>query len=98
MVRPYAVFANPPGDDEIFVILFENFKNVCQGTFELCISMFFDVETRSDYLSFGIPYKNVCFLYGVPGSGKTSLIDALASEFSCDIYMLPITGDADDIA
>ncbi len=60
------------------------------------ISMFFDVETRSDYLSFGIPYKNVCFLYGVPGSGKTSLIDALASEFSCDIYMLPITGDADD--
>ena len=40
MVRPYAVFANPPGDDEIFVILFENFENVCQGTFELCVSMF----------------------------------------------------------
>lgn len=57
------------------------------------ISIFFNKETRSDYLSFGIPYKNVCFLYGIPGSGKTSLIDALASEFSCDIYILPINGN-----
>ena len=57
------------------------------------ISIFFNKETRSDYLSFGIPYKNVCFLYGIPGSGKTSLIDALASEFSCDIYILPISGN-----
>ena len=57
------------------------------------IDIFFNKETRSDYLSFGIPYKNVCFLYGIPGSGKTSLIDALASEFSCDIYILPISGN-----
>ena len=57
------------------------------------ISIFFNKETRSDYLSFGIPYKNVCFLYGIPGAGKTSLIDALASEFSCDIYILPINGN-----
>ena len=57
---------------------------------------FFDSETRSEYLSFGIPYKNVCFLYGIPGSGKTSLIDSLASEFSCDIYILPLTGNIDD--
>jgi len=60
------------------------------------IATFFDKETRSEYLTFGIPYKNVCFLYGVPGSGKTSLIDALASEFSCDIYILPLTGQIDD--
>ena len=29
------------------------------------ISIFFNKETRSDYLSFGIPYKNVCFLYSI---------------------------------
>ena len=62
------------------------------------ISTFFDKKTRSEYLTYGIPYKNVCFLYGVPGSGKTSLIDALASEFACDVYILPITGDIDDTA
>lgn len=60
------------------------------------ISTFFDTKTRNEYLSFGIPYKNVCFLYGVPGSGKTSLIDSIASEFSCDIYILPLSGDIDD--
>ena len=60
------------------------------------ITTFFDSETRNEYLSFGIPYKNVCFLYGIPGSGKTSLIDSLASEFSCDIYILPLTGNIDD--
>ena len=35
-------------------------------------------------------------MYGIPGSGKTSLIDSLASEFSCDIYILPLTGNIDD--
>ena len=60
------------------------------------ISTFFDKDTRDEYLSYGIPYKNVCFLYGVPGSGKTSLIDSIASEFSCDVYILPLTGDIDD--
>jgi SpoVK/Ycf46/Vps4 family AAA+-type ATPase len=60
------------------------------------ISTFFDTKTRNEYLSFGIPYKNVCFLYGVPGSGKTSLIDSIASEFSCDVYILPLSGKIDD--
>lgn len=60
------------------------------------ISTFFDKDTRNEYLSYGIPYKNVCFLYGVPGSGKTSLIDSIASEFSCDVYILPLTGNIDD--
>jgi len=60
------------------------------------ISTFFDKKTRDEYLSFGIPYKNVCFLYGVPGSGKTSLIDSIASEFSCDVYILPLSGKIDD--
>lgn len=56
------------------------------------INTFFDSDTRNDYLSFGIPYKSVYFLYGVPGSGKTSLIDSIASEFNCDVYILPLTG------
>lgn len=60
------------------------------------ISEFFSEQERNDYISYGIPYKNVTFLYGVPGSGKTSTINAIASYFSCDIFMLPLSTDMDD--
>jgi len=60
------------------------------------ITEFFSPETRKDYISYGIPYKNVTFLYGVPGSGKTSTINTIASYFSCDIFMLPLSSDMDD--
>lgn len=60
------------------------------------ISDFFSEETRNDYLSYGIPYKNVTFLYGIPGSGKTSTINAIASYFSCDVYIIPLSTDMDD--
>ena len=35
-------------------------------------------------------------LYGVPGSGKTSTITAVASHFDCDIYTIPITKQLTD--
>ena len=57
---------------------------------------FFSPETRDDYLSFGIPYKNVFLLYGVPGSGKTSTINTIASHFDCDIYVIPISKELTD--
>ena len=57
---------------------------------------FFSEETRDIYLSFGIPYKSINLVYGVPGSGKTSMIKALASELDCDLYILPITKELDD--
>lgn len=60
------------------------------------IAEFFSEDERSEYLSFGIPYKKVYFLYGVPGSGKTSTINTIASHFDCDIHTIPLSTDMDD--
>lgn len=60
------------------------------------IAEFFSEDERGEYLSFGIPYKKVYFLYGVPGSGKTSSINTIASHFDCDIHTLPLSTDMDD--
>tara|TARA_Y100001935_G_C17311314_1_gene516512 strand:+ start:1205 stop:2461 length:1257 start_codon:yes stop_codon:yes gene_type:complete len=57
---------------------------------------FYSEETRSEYLSFGIPYKCVFMLYGVPGSGKTSTINTIASHFDCDIYTIPVSKELTD--
>jgi hypothetical protein len=60
------------------------------------IAEFFSEDEREEYLSFGIPYKKVYFLYGVPGSGKTSSINVIASHFDCDIHTIPLSTDMDD--
>ena len=60
------------------------------------IRTFYDKETRSVYLSHGIPYKNVIMLYGPPGTGKTSTINTIASHFNCDIYVIPISKELTD--
>ena len=57
------------------------------------VEKFFSKETRDIYLSFGIPYKSTCMIYGPPGSGKTSTIRGIASVLDCDLYILPITKD-----
>ena len=61
------------------------------------IDTFLLEETRKDYLYYGIPYKCVYMLYGPPGTGKTCTVNALASHFNCDIYVIPITKDLKDI-
>lgn len=43
------------------------------------------------YAERGIPYRRGYLLYGVPGSGKTSLIHALAGELGLDIYALSLS-------
>ena len=57
---------------------------------------FYSPETRDEYLSYGIPYKNVFMFYGVPGSGKTSTINAIASHFDADLYVIPISKELTD--
>jgi hypothetical protein len=46
---------------------------------------FLSEETKERYLELGINYKRVYLLEGIPGSGKTSLITALASKYDLDI-------------
>ncbi len=60
------------------------------------IEEFYDIDTRSDYLSHGIPYKNVIMLYGPPGTGKTSTINTIASHFDANVYVIPISKELTD--
>lgn len=46
---------------------------------------FVQKDTESKYMKRGIKYKRVYLLHGVPGSGKTSLVWALASKLNYDI-------------
>jgi len=60
------------------------------------IQDFFSKETRDEYIRYGIPYKNVFLLYGVPGSGKTSTIRTIASYLDCNLYIIPISKELTD--
>lgn len=57
---------------------------------------FLKSETRNEYIKYGIPYKSVYLLYGVPGGGKTSLVTCVASHIDADIYNIPITSELKD--
>lgn len=43
------------------------------------------------YINRGIPYRRGYLLYGIPGSGKTSLICALAGHFKTNLYILNVS-------
>tara|TARA_Y100001958_G_C21246773_1_gene577485 strand:+ start:1510 stop:2949 length:1440 start_codon:yes stop_codon:yes gene_type:complete len=60
------------------------------------ISKFYDEYTRIEYLKYGVPYKFVVLLWGIPGSGKTTVIKSVASELNCNIYVLPISKNMND--
>lgn len=49
------------------------------------LTRFLDPVTQERYVKLGLHRKRVYLLYGVPGSGKTSFIVALASHFDYDV-------------
>merc|ERR1719192_132241 len=52
------------------------------------MSEFLSPETAQWYDTFGIPYKRSYLFHGVPGSGKTSLITALAGKLQRNVCFL----------
>merc|ERR1712038_1272606 len=65
------------GRDINTVILPQKTWNTVTGDFE----RFLDEKSIAWYFKHGIPYKRSYLFYGVPGSGKTSLIQALAAKY-----------------
>lgn len=54
------------------------------------------LEEEDLYREYGIPYKKTYLFEGIPGSGKTSLIFAIASELNRNICMLNFGSNVDD--
>ncbi|KAH9029270.1 hypothetical protein EDB85DRAFT_2290935 [Lactarius pseudohatsudake] len=49
------------------------------------------LKSEKWYADRGIPFRRGYLLYGVPGSGKSSLIHALAGELTLDIYVVSLS-------
>ncbi|KAF8892220.1 P-loop containing nucleoside triphosphate hydrolase protein [Infundibulicybe gibba] len=62
------------------------------GVKDLLLSDALDfMESKSWYATRGIPFRRGYLLYGVPGSGKTSIIHSLAGELKLDVYILSLS-------
>ena len=51
---------------------------------------------RTEYERFQIPYKINILLYGVPGSGKSSTISAIAAELNSDVAIMQLSNEIND--
>lgn len=49
------------------------------------------LASKAWYQERGIPFRRGYLLYGVPGSGKTSVIQAIAGELCLNVYMLALS-------
>jgi SpoVK/Ycf46/Vps4 family AAA+-type ATPase len=70
-------------------------KGMINNTMNI-VNKFLHEDTRTEYINYGIPYKCVFLLHGVPGGGKTSLINCIASNIDADIHYIPITSELKD--
>ncbi|KAL2360585.1 hypothetical protein RJZ56_006548 [Blastomyces dermatitidis] len=59
---------------------------------DVCDDMRRFLETKSAYQKIERPYRRGYLFNGPPGTGKTSLAQALAGKFGLDIYLLSLTG------
>jgi chaperone BCS1 len=55
------------------------------------------VNEKDFYYEKGLTYKTGILLHGVPGSGKTSLIRALASKYDFDLYLIKSLKDLEKV-
>lgn len=62
------------------------------------IANFLSQETIAEYRRLGITHKRVYMLEGKPGTGKTSLVTALASHFDYNIASVSFTPKMTDVA
>ncbi|KAG6837401.1 hypothetical protein H0H93_010019 [Arthromyces matolae] len=49
------------------------------------------LDNKSWYAERGIPFRRGYLLYGVPGSGKTSMIHCMAGELKLDVYVISLS-------
>jgi hypothetical protein len=63
-----------------------------------CIDNFINPATISEYKRLGVNHKLTLLLEGVPGTGKSSLITALASHYNFDIAIISFTPKMTDTA
>jgi chaperone BCS1 len=62
------------------------------------LTTFLDPKTEARYNELGITYKRIYLLEGIPGSGKSSLITALASKFNYNIAIVSFTPKMTDVS
>jgi chaperone BCS1 len=55
------------------------------------------IENKNEYLQLGLPYKYTCILHGLAGSGKTSMIRALASDFNLNLCIINLGAMSDTV-
>jgi hypothetical protein len=60
------------------------------------LEKFIKPETKNKYLKLGRTHKRVYLFEGIPGSGKTTFISAIAAKFGYDIAMISFTDKVTD--
>jgi len=55
------------------------------------------IDSEEWYLERGVPYRRGYLLYGEPGTGKSSVVHAIASELKRDIYIMKLEATRDII-